>query len=94
MMPSIYFILKISEDLGNENTYRFFPRYDEDVRGATGSTCWRGPVLTHGKYKSQKVSEFSNFVLEIFILWDFCKLEGSTYNNVNYLVMEALFIGI
>jgi hypothetical protein len=31
-------------------------------------TCWRGPVLTHGKYESQKVSELSNFVHKIFIL--------------------------
>jgi hypothetical protein len=31
-------------------------------------TCWRGPVLTHGKYESQKVSEFFNFVHKIFIL--------------------------
>jgi len=31
-------------------------------------TCWRGPLLTHGKYKSQLVLEFSNFVHQVFIL--------------------------
>jgi hypothetical protein len=37
-MPSLYVILKHSEDLGDEGTYRFLPQYDEDVGRATGNT--------------------------------------------------------
>ena len=46
----------------------YHANYVWDPAPDTVSTCWRGPVLTHGKYKSQKVSEFSNFVHKIFIL--------------------------
>ena len=47
MMPTIYLILKISEDLGNENTYSFFPQYDEDVGGATGNTKIREDFMSN-----------------------------------------------
>jgi hypothetical protein len=37
-MPSLYVILKHSEDLGDEGTYGFFPQYDEDVGRVTRNT--------------------------------------------------------
>ena len=46
-MPSMYVILKISEDLGDEGIYEFLSQYDEDVGRTTGSTEIREDFISN-----------------------------------------------
>ena len=63
-MPSMYVILKISEDLGDEGIYEFFSQYDEDV-GRTGSTEIREDFISNLSRISQLTGNclFLSFML-------------------------------
>jgi hypothetical protein len=45
-MPSMYVIFFKSESLGDESTYDFFPKYDEDIGRASGSTEIREDLVS------------------------------------------------